>query len=172
MPPASNRSSSTSRRGASLYVVLGLLNRLLRLCERWRSPHIHSSSCAKDLYEAATSKCASRSLPGGAFRPARSASAASLRNVFDLLAGTVRPFSIRAIWARDGRPFFGIMLTGKPDRDFIAPRQHRCVQRFGSRNKARAVDVDANLAVGTAAFLPLAGRWSVQARSHTAGTEK
>jgi hypothetical protein len=57
-----------------------------------------------------------------------------MRNVFDLLAGTVTPFSDRVILSADHGPFFGSCSPEKLDRDFVRPWQYRRVQRLGGHH--------------------------------------
>jgi hypothetical protein len=37
----------------------------------------------------------------------------------------------------------------KLDRDFVRPRQHRCVKRLGGHHNPSGIDVDTDLAAGT-----------------------
>jgi hypothetical protein len=61
----------------------------------------------------------------------------------------------------------------KPDCDFMSARRHRYVQRFVSRNEARAIDIDANYAVrtGDPSFCLQQADLSAQPRGRTADTE-
>jgi hypothetical protein len=88
-------------------------------------------------------KCASRSSPGAALRPACNASAAILRKVFDLLAGTVRLFSDCVILFEDRRLFFGVLLIGKLDGDFVGPCTTAAC-RSSVATQPRGIDVDAD----------------------------